>query len=418
MKQGVRIFAMLAWLGALIVLGLIVLLMAGSRIGAHKSSTYGYAYERFVDSWGGEIGIVPPHFVLVRSFPVKQFNADAKRYEIVMKSQRTMLIPESIELNSMLRYGRQYINWLTFNAFTAECCDTYVVRNDAGFAGKLTADFEQPENANLIYDYRVTAGGRVLRPVEGVPTLIVSNMQPDEEISVVVAYKTKGMDVFKYNLSNYHAVTVRNLAATIGLNTNDFQLYRFGLPHTIVKSDKGSILRSEIKNFSTSQDLGVEFESKQTYLDQIKALVDRSPLSLLMFLLVVFIFSQVMRARFNSFHYLFVAAIHVFYFLFVAYLIRFLSVWPTFGVSAALMVLMYLAYCPKVFGWRFAGKVIGPYLLALTVIYSLIFLMPIFRGLMLIILMFAVFVSVMIAVSRSDVSRWDIVTGGREESES
>ncbi|MDO8587596.1 MAG: hypothetical protein Q7T82_11210 [Armatimonadota bacterium] len=412
MKPSVRILGMLVWLGALVVVGLIVLSLAGSRIGEHKSSTYGEAYTRFLDSWGGEIGIVPPRFKLVRTVPVRQFNAAAKRYEIAQKSERTEIIPDAVTLHASLDYGEQYINWLTFNAFQATGSDTYTVRNGTGKSGKLVAEFGQPENANLVYDHRVIVPptGRLLRPAKGTPLVLDVDFRPGRRLKVVEVYKTKGMDVFKYNLSAYQPVTVDHLHARIRVNTRDFELYRFGLPHTITATREGAVVESDMRDFSTAQDLGVEFASKQMYLDQVKALVDISPLPLVLFLLVVFIFSQVMSVRFNAFHYLFVAAINVFYFLFVAYLIRFFGVWTTFGISTLLMIIMFLVYCPKVFGWRFA-RIVGVYLLALTVVYSLIFLMPIFRGLMLIALLFAVFVSIMIAVSRSDISKWMVVSG-------
>jgi hypothetical protein len=101
--------------------------------------------------------------------------------------------------------------------------------------------------------------------------------------------------------------------------------------------------------------------------------------------------------------------IDVFYYLFVAYLIRFFGIIPTFAMSIVLTAVMFLVYCPNVLGWRFAGRVAGVYLFLLTVIFSLIFLMPIFRGLMFVILIFLVFMSIMIFVSRSDISKWPIM---------
>src|SRR3972149_5070187 len=123
MRPSVRILAMLVWLGVLVVVGLIVLTLAGSRVGEHKSSTYGNAYTRFLDSWGGEIGVIPPRFKLVRTIAVKQFNPAAKRYETVQRAERTEIIPDAIQFNSSLDYGEQYINWLTFNAFKVTGAD-------------------------------------------------------------------------------------------------------------------------------------------------------------------------------------------------------------------------------------------------------------------------------------------------------
>jgi hypothetical protein len=54
---------------------------------------------------------------------------------------------------------------------------------------------------------------------------------------------------------------------------------------------------------------------------------------------------------------------------------------------------------------------VGVYLFLLTVVFSLIFLMPIFQGLLFVILIFVIFMSIMVFVARSDISKWPIVSG-------
>lgn len=72
---------------------------------------------------------------------------------------------------------------------------------------------------------------------------------------------------------------------------------------------------------------------------------------------------------------------------------------------------MFLQYAPNVFGREFAFRVVGVYLFLLTVVFSLIFLTPIFQGLLFVVLIFLIFMSIMVFVGRSDISRWQIVTG-------
>jgi len=100
----------------------------------------------------------------------------------------------------------------------------------------------------------------------------------------------------------------------------------------------------------------------------------------------------------------------VFYYLFVAYLIRFFGIIPTFGISIALTAAMFFLYCPNVFGRWFAYRIAGTYLFLLTVVFSLIFMMPIFRGLLFVVLIFLVFMSLMVFISRSDISKWSILS--------
>jgi inner membrane protein involved in colicin E2 resistance len=415
MKAAGRIFWMVVWLGALGIAGFVILSLAAARVGEQRSSTYGQAYAEFQSSWGGEIGIIPPSFALERSYSVRRYNEAAKQYELEERTEQLPVIPHAIVLDSSVNYGERQLSLLTFNAFEARCEETYSLRNGTGYSGKLLLSVTKPEQANLLYDYQVRMPGRDgdgVRPVIGQSLVLLPEWRPGEEVEIVVTYATKGMDLFKYNLSAYEKQVIGRLEAQIQLNTKDFQIYRFGLPHTLETTPQGATLRFAMNDFSTTQDLGIAFTSRQMYLDHIQNLMRYSPVSLLLYLVVVLVFTQVRGVRFNPLHYLFLAAIDVFYFLFVAYLIRFLSVGLTFALATSLTAAMFLAYAPNVVGWRFATRVIGPYLFVLTVIFSLIFVLPIFRGLLFVTLVFLVFLSVMVVVSRSNISEWQLVRGG------
>jgi inner membrane protein involved in colicin E2 resistance len=273
----------------------------------------------------------------------------------------------------------------------------------------------KPENANLMYDYRIALpaeNDRVIRPNMDKEFLLLPEMAEGGQTEIVVTYGTKGMDIFRYNLSAFQNNVIERLQANIQLNTDEFEIYRFGLPHTTEITNTGATIQFDVDDFSTTQDLGITFISKQRYLDQIQSLMNYSPISLILFLVVIFFFSQIFAIRFNPFHYLFLAMIDVFYFLFVAYLVRFWGIVPTFAISIMFTAAMFFLYCPNVFGWRFAIRITGVYLFLLTVVFSLIFMMPIFRGLLFVILIFLVFMSIMSFVSRSDISKWPIMSAG------
>lgn len=408
-----KIFAMLVWLGGLAVAGSAILALTASRVGEHKSSTYGNAYTQFQNSWGGEISIMPPQFGLQRTYTVSEYNKDSKQYEDVEKTEGIPLIPKSIKIDSTVNYGEQERDLLIFNAFEAQNTETYVIANTTDYSGELQVKVAKPENANLMYDYRImlpAEGDLVIRPTMEKPILLLPALAKGEQVEIIITYTTKGMDIFKYNLSAFQGSVIEGLQANIKLNTKEFEVYRFGLPHTTDITPTGATIQFDVNDFSTTQDMGITFISKQRYLDQIQSLMNYSPISLVLFLVVIFFFSQIYAIKFNAFHYLFLAMINVFYFLFVAYLVRFFGIVPTFGISIVLTAAMFLLYCPNVFGWRFASRVAGVYLFLLTVVFSLIFMMPIFRGLLFVILIFLVFMSLMSFVSRSDISKWPIVS--------
>ena len=414
MNTSTRVFLMLVWLGALVLAGAVILALTASRVGEHRSSTYGYAYSLFQDGWGGEIGIVPPTFSLQRTYTESKFNKDAGQYEEVTKTEKYTLVPRSISIDTNLDYEEKIRSLLTFNAFEVHNVETYVIANTSEYAGVLQVQVTKPENANLLYDYTITIPSKnnlVIRPVMDGPVVLLPKVEVGDQVDVIITYSTKGMDIYKYNLSAYQNNVIPALTANMKLNTQEYNIYREGLPHTEEMNSDGATLQFDVDNFSTTQDMGVAFLQKQMYLDQVQNLMNYSPVSLALILVVTFFFSQIFAVKFNPFHYLFLGMIDVFYYLFVAYLIRFFSVIPAFGISIVLTAAMFLLYAPNVFGRWFAFRVVGVYMFLLTVVFSLIFLMPIFQGLLFVVLIFLIFMSIMIFVGRSDLSKWPIVVG-------
>jgi len=229
MNASTRIFGMLVWLGGLAVAGSIILGLTAARVGEQKSSTYGYAYTQFQDAWGGEIGIVPPEFAIQRTYSEQIYNKDAEQYEEIVKTERYTLVPKSINLDSNVVYGEKIRSLLVFNAFEAHNDETYVIVNTTKYSGELQVKVTKPQNANLLYDYTVTIpskGNLVVRPVMDKSVVLLPALDAGAEVAVKITYSTKGMDIFKYNLSAYQNEVIQGLTAKIKLNTQEYAIYR------------------------------------------------------------------------------------------------------------------------------------------------------------------------------------------------
>jgi len=214
MNASTRIFGMLVWVGGLAVAGSVILALTAARVGEQKSSTYGNAYVQFQNSWGGEIGIIPPEFSLQRTYTDKQFNSVSGQYDDVEKTEKILIVPKSIKINSVIDYGEQERDLLIFNAFEAQNTETYVLANTTAYAGEFQIQVTKPENANLMYDYTIKLPSKnnlIVRPVMEKSVVLIPNLAVGEELEVVITYTTKGMDVFKYNLSAYQKEVVGGL---------------------------------------------------------------------------------------------------------------------------------------------------------------------------------------------------------------
>ena len=386
------------WIILIISAGSIVLVTTSLRIGQQNDTTYGNVYKKFIGSWGGEINIVPADFYF------EDDNAEAG------KSKEHYLLPDSIAVNSIVNLDKKREGLISFNSFLVDVDNEYILTNTTSFKDNLFVKFNRPENASILYDYIVIIDNIKIAAEIGMdgPFILLPEFEQNQKVKINIQFKTKGIDVLKYKLAVYNRYVIQSFKAFFTINTSDYNLLQFGLPHTIIKNTKGEQLLIEMNNFNTNQDVGISFVSAINDLDQIERLIRFSPVSLCLFMALVFILSQMNIVKFHSVHYLFIAIINVFYFLFISYIIRFFNIFTTLTFAFILTSIMYFLYIPNVTSRKFAFKVLASYHFALTTILSVIFLLPIYRGVSLIIFLFVIFLSIMVPIGKSDFSKWPI----------
>jgi hypothetical protein len=399
-----RIGLFIFWLIFIVSVGSIVLVITSLRVGQQNDTTYGNVYRKFVSSWGGEINVIPADFYFEESYTETENNVEVK------KTRKHYLQPNSIVMNSVINLDKKREGLIAFNSFLADIDNEYVLTNNTLFRDNLFVKFNRPEHANILYDYVVIIDDRLITTEfsVGEPFVLLPEFDQNQKVKINIQFKTKGIDVFKYKLASYNKYILQSFKAVLNINTPEYNLLQFGLPHEITKNGRNEQLVIEMKNFSTNQDLGISFVSIINDLDQVERLIRFSPVSLCLFIFLVFILSQMNGIKINFIHYLFIAIINIFYFLFISYIIRFFNIFSTLSFAFILTSIMYVLYIPNVTNKIFAFKILVPYHFALTTILSLLFLLPMYRGVSLIIFLFIVFLSIMVPIGKSDFSKWPI----------
>ena len=399
-----RIGFFIFWMILIVSTGSIALVVTSFRVGQQNDTTYGNVYKNFVRSWGGEINIIPADFYFEETYAEKEKDIE------ITKTRKHYVQPNSILVNSYINLDKKREGLITFNSFLVDIDNEYILTNNTAFRDNLFIKFNRPGNANILYDYLLTIDDKVITAEFYVdePFILLSEFDQNKNVKINIQFKTKGIDVFKYKLAVYNKYVIQSFKAVFTINTSEYNLLQFGLPHEITKNGTNEQLTVMMNNFSTNQDLGVSFVSIINDLDQIENLIKFSPVSLCLFMALVFILSQMNMVKINSIHYLFIAIINIFYFLFISYVIRFFNIYFTLIFAFLLTSIMYILYIPNATNKKFAYKILVPYHFALTTILSFIFLLPIYRGISLIIFLFIIFLSIMIPIGKSDSSKWPI----------
>lgn len=405
-----RVASTLAWMVVLWGLSAIALLFAASRVGEDASTSFGDAMHEFQASWGGRLDVSPPRFVLKTTTVEDEWDKEARAMVPVTRVHERDLYPVDAILSATLDAGDQRAGSLTVSAYEARLADRYVVANLAGVEGELFLHVRRPKGAALLYDYALTVDGQPVADARlGEEFRVLEAFAPGAEVAIGLQMTTKGVEEYRFRLSEWSASVLPHLKATFQVDTDRFRLLRFGVPHQRTNTEGASTVVFEANRLAADQDLGVSFLTDRQVLERVADVVIAAPLATGLFLVVVLVWSQVRGVRFSGFHFVFVATIPTFYFLFLAYLVRFVGLPASLGAAVTLLAVLFAATLPPVFGRAFALKVVLPYLLVLTLGFTAVFLLPLWKGLALLGLLFAVGLSVMVPLARADFEKWPLL---------
>ncbi len=403
----VRLSLLLAFLFGVFGFGTIVLVAAVARIERGAATTYGESNASFEASWGSRLSQAVPVFALRHTWMVDSVEKEVRALR--PHYAELPLVPRSADFDVTLEHGSLEHGWLTFQAFTARQRAVFVVENTTSHAGGLRLTMESPDGAALAYDYRVAIDtAPVKSPVLGEAATVVASMLPGESHTIAIDLSTHGTDSYRLRLSDWSKVIVPRVRAQLSVNTDQFALVNFGLPHTRTHEGGTSTVVYELADFASRQDAGVTFVADTQSFALASDLVTTSPAGLALFLLGALVWAQVRGVAVHPFHYALLGMVYCFYFLFLAYLIRYVGLGPAFVVSEALTLLAFAVTIMPLFDRGFSTRTLLPLLVVLTLGFSMLFLIPAFKGVALLSFFFLTFLAFVGSAARSDRGSWPL----------
>ncbi len=394
-----------------------VLLISAYRVGEHKSSTFGKAYRRFTNNWGGEIEISPPRFYYYTFDTVvtSLHNDSITTYEI--NKNIINVFPQTIDLKTVLGFESKTENWIKFNSYTLQSEDRYRLSWKGVKDRDIFMKLDIPEGTSLLYHFAILLNGKESENISLNQEILVHKANSKQVTTdLQLSYKSHGLDRYQYNLSHYSQNVLEHVNAVITINRSNFELLNFGFPHVTEKDKDGNVtLTMSADKLYQGQNIGVSFESRVMHLNEVQKMIRLSPIAIILFVLVLLIYSQTHDVRLWGVYYFFSIAIHLFYFLFLSYLVRFFGLYGSLSISLGLTLLLGSIFYLKITNKNVYIRTILPYFLVLTFGFTLVFLIPILQGISFLILLFGVFLSLMFKIINSDFTKWYLLLNDKKE---
>jgi inner membrane protein CreD len=231
----------------------------------------------------------------------------------------------------------------------------YVFTNPDAEARRIRIHFAFPASHAIYDDFTLTVDG-VATPRGGDLTKEVettADVGPGETIRLDVAYRSRGLDDWRYAFSANGVADARNfsLVAHTNVRAVDFPPGTMS-PTAREESGEGWTLTWRFVNLVTGQAIGVDLPARQNPGPLAARITFFAPVSLLFFLAVMVVLDVLSSESLHPMNYVFISAAFFAFHLLLAYLVDHLSVHLSFGVAALVSTLLVASYLRAVGGMR------------------------------------------------------------------
>ena len=267
---------------------------------------------------------------------------------------------------------------------------TYVV----GFEGLYSFRNPTPEPQWTTFELRFPAEQAIydglLMQINGKPlpvnagkqsAFVTSEIQPNEAVMLRVAYRSQGLDNWRYKLGDD---VTQSRDFLLSMKTN-FKQIDFPA-NTLSPSEKhetasGWDLNWRYQNLISGFQIGMTMPEKLQPGPLAGQISYFAPVSLLLFFFLMFTITTLRNIDLHPMNYFFLAAAFFAFHLLLAYLVDHISIHLAFVVCSAVSIFLMVSYLRLVIGLRFALLEAGGAQLIYLVLFSYAFFVKGFTGL-------------------------------------
>jgi len=242
---------------------------------------------------------------------------------------------------------------LWYDTYTVAFRGTYVFTNPDDVERQVRVRFAFPAPHAIYDDFSFLVngqpalrGGDLTKEMES-----LARVGPGGQLTLVVAYRSRGLDDWRYAMSSEGVAEARDFVLTVRTNVRglDFPAGTMS-PTSRVESGAGWLLTWRFANLVTGQAIGVDLPARQNPGPLAARITFFAPVSLLFFLAVMVVLDVRSSVSLHPMNYVFISAAFFAFHLLLAYLVDHVSIHAAFGTSALVSASLVASYLRAVGG--------------------------------------------------------------------
>src|SRR5215211_4253796 len=340
--------------------------------------------------WGAPQAQSPPAATAEHAEPkTTETVVDGKKKTVTEKVSVTETLPlESSRVDVSLGLEHRQKGLLWYSTYKVGFDGTYVFRNATG-QEKVTFNLKYPAERAIYDDLVFTVNGApVALTNEGNAATGTAEVKPGETATLHVAYRSQGLDDWRYNFGGGDAKTgvsvaqVRDFRMRMTTNFKEIDFPESTLsPSEKRETDGGWELEWNYKNLVSGFQIGMAMPEKLQPGPLAGRISFFAPVSLFFFFFLMLIITTMRGIDLHPMNYFFLAAAFFAFHLLLAYLVDHVSIHTAFAISALVSVFLVVSYLRLVVGIGFASREAALAQIIYLVLFSYAFFLKGFTGL-------------------------------------
>ncbi|MBN1383665.1 MAG: inner membrane CreD family protein [Elusimicrobia bacterium] len=299
----------------------------------------------------------------------------------ITKNHPIILDSSDILVSFNIEHRKKGLLW--YPTYRVVYSGQYTIKNDAEKNRKIFFSYSFPTRNGIYDNFCFFINGKKIEKLQpyGGEILKEFNFGPGETKKIKITYESQGMGEWWY-LFGSDVSQIRNFNLTMITDFDDIDFPENSIsPQKKEKTDKGWKLTWQYADLISGIQIGMDMPQKLNPGPFVSRVSFFAPVSLFLFLFLMFIITTIKKINIHPMNYFFLSAAFFSFHLLLAYLVDHIDIHLAFAICTVVSISLVISYMRLVVGTRFALLETGLSQFVYLVLFSYAFFLEGYTGL-------------------------------------